>query len=340
MYESIGILDGHSIDTIYIGGGTPSLLGIDMWDRLDRELFSRIDKTGIKEWSIECNPESFSIEKARVYTKSGVTRLTFGVQSLNDRELSICGRIHNSERAITVLRDDRLSTMFNSIGADIIYGLPGQTINTLDDTLSSLLSIPQIKHLSAYELTIATDTSFGRHAKILSRPDEDTVADMYELIGKRCAERGMRQYEVSNYAVDGYESIHNKAYWSRKPYIGLGASAHSYIHPKRWGNVDDTDQYISSLSSNKRPIEFEEVLTNKESAEEMIFLGLRNADGIDKRELETLTGLRLYDTGSETAARLREYIHAGLLIDSGERLIPTPHGMLFSDMMARWILVT
>jgi oxygen-independent coproporphyrinogen-3 oxidase len=334
MYESTGMFDVKSIDTIYIGGGTPSLLSIDMWNRLDDELFSRIDKTGIKEWSIECNPESFSIDKAKAYSKSGVTRLTFGVQSLNDRELSVCGRIHNSDQAINILRDERLSTMFNSIGVDIIYGLPDQIVDTLNDTLSSILSVPQIKHLSAYELTIADDTPFGKHNKTLPRPDDDTIAEMYELIGKRCYERGMRQYEVSNYAIEGYESIHNKAYWSRKPYIGLGASAHSYIHPKRWGNVCDADQYISLISSNKRPVEFEEILTNKESAGEMIFLGLRNADGIDKREFEELTGNRLCGAGSENETRLREYVDAGLLIDTKERLIPTSKGMLFADMMA------
>jgi len=337
MYESAGTLDRNGIDTIYIGGGTPSLLGIDTWERLDDELFSRIDKTKIKEWSIECNPESFGIDKAKAYSKSGVTRLTFGVQSLNDRELSVCGRIHNSDRAIKVLRDERLSTMFNSIGVDVIYGLPGQTVDTLNDTLSSILSIPSIKHLSAYELTIADDTPFGRHGKILPRPDEDAVSDMYGLIGKRCAERGMRQYEVSNYAIDGHESAHNKAYWSHKPYIGLGASAHSYIHPKRWGNVCDANQYISMLSSNQRPIEFEEALTDRELAEEMLFLGFRNADGVDKREFETRAGHRLCDIGSEGEARLREYVDTGLLIDSEERLIPTSKGMLFADMTARGI---
>jgi len=335
MYESSGALDRNGIDTIYIGGGTPSLLSVDTWERVDRELFSRIDKARIKEWSIECNPESFGIDKAQAYSKSGVTRLTFGVQSLNDRELSVCGRVHNSDRALEVLRDERLAEMFNSIGIDIIYGLPGQTIDTLNATLSSILSIPSIKHLSAYELTIAKDTPFGKHEKTLSRPDEDTIAEMYEHIGKRCSERGMRQYEVSNYAIDGYESIHNKAYWSHKPYIGLGASAHSYIHPKRWGNICDVDQYISSLSSNQRPIEFEEVLTDKELVEEMLFLGFRNVDGIDKREFKTLTGRWLCDPGSDGEARLREYVDAGLLADSGERLIPTSKGMLFADMMAR-----
>jgi oxygen-independent coproporphyrinogen-3 oxidase len=263
------------------------------------------------------------MDKAKAYSKSGVTRLTFGVQSLNDRELSLCGRIHDSTKALTVISDKRLSVMFDSIGIDIIYGLPGQTIDTLNDTLASVLSIPHVKHLSAYELTIAMDTPFYRHGKILPLPGDDTVAEMYESIGKRCSERGMRQYEVSNYAIAGHESAHNKAYWSRKPYVGLGASAHSYIHPKRWGNVCDADKYISLLSSNDRPIEFEEVLTDEESTEEKVFLGLRNIEGVDKREF---------------ADMLREYVGAGYLIDSGDRLIPTPKGMLFADMMAMRVL--
>jgi oxygen-independent coproporphyrinogen-3 oxidase len=323
MREDAVASGGHGIDTIYIGGGTPSLLGVDLWERLDRELFSGIDRAGIKEWSIECNPESFSMDKAKVYSKSGVTRLTFGVQSLNDRELSLCGRVHDSARALEVISDKRLAAMFGSIGVDIIYGLPGQTLDTLNDTLSSVLSIPHVSHLSAYELTVAKDTPFGRRQKTLPLPDEDAVAEMYRLIGNRCAERGMAQYEVSNYALAGHESAHNKAYWTRKPYIGLGASAHSYIHPKRWGNVRDVEEYMSLLSSNDRPIEFEEVLTDEESMEEKVFLGLRNIEGVDKREFE--------DT-------LREYVNAGYLIDSGERLIPTPKGMLFADMMATRVL--
>jgi oxygen-independent coproporphyrinogen-3 oxidase len=338
IYESAGMLDRRGIDTIYIGGGTPSILDVDTWERLDKKMFSRIDRTGIKEWSIECNPESFNMDKARAYSKSGVTRLTFGIQSLNDRELSLCGRAHNSARALDVLRDGRLAAMFDSTGVDIIYGLPGQTIDTLNATLSPLLSIRHIKHLSAYELTIAEETPFGRHGKILPRPDEDTIADMYRLIGNRCAERGMGRYEVSNYAIDGYESVHNKAYWSHKPYTGLGASAHSYIHPRRRGNVCDVNQYISLLSSGRKPVDFEEVLTNKELAEEMVFLGLRNTGGIDKREFEARTGRRLCDAGSEKEARLREYVETGLLIDSGEALIPTSKGMLFADMMALGII--
>ena len=349
FYKYSGILDDKFIDTIYIGGGTPSLLNVDSWERLDKLLFSAFNKPQLKEWSVECNPESFTIEKARAYADSGVTRLTFGVQSLNDAELSICGRAHGAERALEVLKYDCLNDMFDSIGVDIIYGLPGQTVNTLDYTLSSILSIPSVKHISAYELTIAKNTPFGRHKKILPLPSEELSAAMYELIGKRCAERGMRQYEVSNYALPGFESIHNKAYWSHKPYIGLGASAHSYIHPKRWSNVADVNHYILSMSSisygmlkisdvskippNTGAVEFEETLSPSELSREIIFLGLRNADGIDEEDFFAKTGTELRADGR--GELLQKYADSGLLERAGKKYIPTSRGMLFADMMAR-----
>ena len=327
-----GMVDGAVINTVYVGGGTPSLLGVDMWGRLDDVLFSRIDKSNISEWSVECNPESFSIDKARVYAGCGVTRLTFGVQSLNPRELSICGRVHSADRAREVLGDNRIVDMFKSTGVDIMYGLPGQTVNTLDDTLTSILSFPAVKHISAYELTIADDTPFGHHHKILPLPTEDLSSDMYELINKRCTDRGMYQYEISNYAIPGFESVHNKAYWSHKPYIGLGASAHSYIHPKRWSNVADAGQYISSISSARNAIIFEETITPTELAEEILFLGLRNAGGIDEDDFFQRTGIRLSEKS------LQKYAGSGLLVKSGRKYVPASRGMLFADMMARGLM--
>jgi oxygen-independent coproporphyrinogen-3 oxidase len=354
FYKYSGILDDKFIDTIYIGGGTPSLLSIDTWERLDKLLFSAFNKPQLKEWSVECNPESFTIEKARVYAESGVTRLTFGVQSLDARELSICGRAHSAGRALEVLKYDCLNDMFDSVGVDIIYGLPGQTVNTLDYTLSSILSISSVKHISAYELTIAQNTQFGRHKKILSLPSEELSAEMYELIGKRCTERGMKQYEVSNYALPGFESVHNKAYWSHKPYIGLGASAHSYIHPKRWSNIADVEQYILSMSSgisdiskksstsstptssippNIGAVDFEETLSPLELSREIIFLGLRNADGIDEDDFFAKTGIELRAGGRSEL--LQRYADSDLLERADKKYIPTSRGMLFADMMAR-----
>jgi oxygen-independent coproporphyrinogen-3 oxidase len=333
LYGNDVIFGDNPINTIYIGGGTPSILNVDMWEMLDKGIFFKIDKSNLKEWSIECNPESFTIEKAEMYASSGVTRLTFGVQSLNTRELSVCGRAHSAERALEVLGDSRLPTLFNSIGADIIYSLPGQTVNTLDNTLSSLLSISHVKHISAYELTIANNTPFGRHKKILNLPNDETSAEMYNLIGKRCADRGMRQYEVSNYALPGFESLHNKAYWSRMPYIGLGASAHSYIPSRRWGNIADVDKYISSILTTEKAIDFEETLSPPDISLEIIFLGLRNADGIDEDDFCSQTGTPFFTDTRKP--HLQKYLSQGLLKKSSNKWIPTSKGMLFADMMAR-----
>jgi oxygen-independent coproporphyrinogen-3 oxidase len=332
MYEG----GGAAVDTVYVGGGTPSALSVEQWERLDDRVFSRIGRERVVEWSVECNPESFTIEKAQAYAKSGATRLTFGVQSLNARELSICGRAHGAETAIEAVCGAGASGLFRSIGVDIIYALPGQTANALDSTLSPLLSIESIKHLSAYELTIAEGTPFGRRKSALRLPPEEAVAEMYGLIGTRCAERGMARYEVSNYAAYGFESVHNKAYWSHKPYIGLGASAHSYAHPRRWGNVADVNRYISLISLGKRAIGFEESLSPWELAEEIIFLGLRHAGGIDEDGFEARTGIRLCADGR--GERLLGYVDSGLLKRAGRRWVPTPNGMLFADMMARGLL--
>jgi len=339
-HKSNGLLDDMTVKTIYVGGGTPSILDIDTWNRLDAKLFSLIDKRQLTEWSVECNPESFNTDKAQAYAKSGVTRLTFGIQSLDARELSICGRAHSAERAREVLGDDRLAGLFDSIGVDIIYALPGQTAGTLNNTLASLLSIQSVKHVSAYELTIADDTPFGRHKKILPLPHQDSSASMYELINKRCAERGMVQYEVSNYALPKHESVHNKAYWSHKPYIGLGTSAHSYIHPKRWSNVADVNQYVSSISSTSFPsnisrpnvIDFEESISQQELSREIIFLGLRNIGGIDEHDFAARTGISLHADGRKKL--LRKYADSGFLKKSGHKWIPSSKGMLFADMMA------
>jgi len=333
LYNDSGILEGMAVNTIYIGGGTPSILNVDMWSRLDEKLSSMIDKSKIREWSVECNPESVTVEKARMYAEIGVTRLTFGIQSLNNAELSVCGRAHSTERALEVLGNDCLIDMFKSTGVDIIYALPGQTLNTLDKTLSYILSIPSIKHVSAYELTISDGTPFGRHKKILPLPSQDLSAEMYGLINKRCAERGMVQYEVSNYALSGHESIHNKAYWTHKPYIGLGASAHSYIHPKRWSSISDMNQYISSISSNNRAVDFEETLATDELSREIIFLGLRNAEGIDEDDFFVRTGTPFFTDGRKEL--LRKYANLGLIKKSGSRWVPSSKGMLFADMMAR-----
>ncbi len=329
-------LQKQMITSIYIGGGTPSLLDIAQWDRLSRVLFKKIDLSCVREWSVECNPESFTIKKARMYADSGVTRLTFGIQSLSPRELSICGRIHSAQKALDTINDPRLGDWFNSIGVDLMYSLPGQTPESLDHTLTQVLSVSSIKHLSAYELILYEHTPFGRHSRKLPLPSDEQSVAMYELIGHRCSERGMKQYEISNYALPGFESIHNKMYWSHKPYLGLGCSAHSYFHPRRWSNVSDVKTYISAISNQESAMDFEEQIGPYEMAREMIFLGLRTKDGIDADSLYGKTGVIL--DNDPRSGLLQHYLENGWLERRDSKWIPTSKGLLFSDKMARELI--
>ncbi len=200
------------IDTIFFGGGTPSILSIEQWSRLG-QFINGLNLADDLEWSIECNPESFSPEKADLWASLGVNRLTIGVQTLNAEELSFAGRVHSKERALEVLMDSSLRK-FGIVGVDIIYGLPLQTRESLVNTIRSCIEIPYVKHCSVYELTLSEDTSFGRHRSILPLPGEDSVYEMSKVISSTLECRGFLQYEISNYAKSGYRCKHNEVYWA------------------------------------------------------------------------------------------------------------------------------
>jgi oxygen-independent coproporphyrinogen-3 oxidase len=282
---------GAQVQTVFFGGGTPSVLPAEDLAALCCLVRFRFSLAPDAEWTVECNPESFTREKAAVLLEHGVTRLTFGIQSLDDQELSLLGRMHSAERCVDVLGDTALSR-FSSIGADIIYGLPGQTIETLDCTIGRLLEFPVISHISAYELTIAEGTPFGRHRSLLPMPGDETMAEMTQHLWSLLTDVGFEQYEVSNFAKQGHRCRHNNVYWDHKPYLGLGCAAHSYLHPKRWGNVRDVERYCSMVEDGIFPREFAETLDSHKLATEMVFLGLRRVDGLNEERFKILLMVR------------------------------------------------
>ncbi|MDG5816267.1 radical SAM family heme chaperone HemW [Chitinispirillales bacterium ANBcel5] len=304
------------ITTIFMGGGTPSLLGKNDWIFLKERLFSKLDLSSLKEWTVEVNPETFCEEKAYLWAENGVNRLTFGVQSLNERELSICGRTHSAKKASEVLNNCTLN-IFKSIGVDVIFGLPGQGIDSLKDSLALILENSKVKHLSAYELTINENTPFGRHRKFLPLPEEKVLIEMHSLVSNVCNDFNFQQYEISNYSLSGYQSCHNLAYWDHKPYIGLGCSAHSYIHPNRWANIEDITGYLNSIDSGKPAIEYQEEICKKELSTELIYLGLRKNIGLDEKRYLELTGQDFYNDVRK--AKLEKFVSDGLLIYSLNR---------------------
>jgi len=321
---------GTPIATVFFGGGTPSVLSKQQWTRL-AAFINALPRASDCEWTIECNPESFSNEKARQWTDAGVTRLSLGAQSLNDRELRLLGRCHSASQARTVLRSPALDR-FASVSVDLMYGLPGQTAGILRSTLEKVLAYSYVNHLSAYELTIHDETPFGRHRRILPLPGEDARAGMAELITGICQAHGLFRYEVSNYARPGHECRHNQAYWAHGPYVGLGPAAHSYLGGKRLANVSDIDDYCARIATENFAREFEEELSPRMLQQEIIFLGLRTTAGIDETRFERMTG-EAFASGKRKDV-LCEMMRQGLILHESHYWKPTDRGIMVADGMA------
>jgi oxygen-independent coproporphyrinogen III oxidase len=324
-----------SISTIFFGGGTPSLLSEQHWTRINDVLMKRLPISPDCEWTIECNPDSFTISKARLWHSMGVTRLTFGIQSLDDTEVSILGRPHTVAQSLAVL-DSPILGIFKSIGADIMYGLPGQTPKSFSKTVDEILARPVSKHLSAYELTIATDTPFGKRKGSLPLPSEEAVCEMTDILLSKSHDSGFAHYEISNFAKPGHVCRHNQAYWNHSPYIGLGPASHSYVHPIRWSNVKDVRRYISTLNSNARPLDLREKMTPDTLLSELIFLRFRTAEGLNEIDFLNKTGQE-FNIGrrSDALAGLRK---AHLLVYQKPFWQPTEAGLRMADAIARKLI--
>jgi oxygen-independent coproporphyrinogen-3 oxidase len=329
------IKDRPAVQTVYFGGGTPSALLPGQLKRLCDLVRGNFALAPGLEWTVECNPESFSQDKAQVLLDSGVTRLTFGIQSLSDRELSLLGRVHNSARSKEVLADPVLSR-FASVGIDLMYGLPGQSFGSIEDTLNSVFKSPGVKHVSAYELTIAVNTPFGRHRSLLPLPGDSEMSELtarlWELLGKN----GFEQYEVSNFAKTGHDCRHNQAYWDHKPYLGLGCAAHSYLPPQRFGNIKDVEKYSALVASGDLPREFVETVEGKKLALEMLFLGLRRIAGINEETFQAQCGLGFDEFINKDKIAL--YSDKNLLTFKKPLWKPTKQGLLMADAMARELI--
>lgn len=320
------------IDTLYIGGGTPSLLSEDLWKIFIKELISRLNLSDSVEWSIECNPDSFSHDKACMYAQSGINRLTLGIQSLFNSELKLLGRVHSAERALDVLTDKSLDK-FNSIGADLMYGIPGQSIQSFSESLKCLMSFDNLKHLSAYELIVEPKTPLGRNYKKYSFPDEDMVVEMAEELLNITSAYDLNRYEISNYAKQGFKCRHNEVYWEHKPYIGLGASAHSYIHPYRWANLRDIRLYIDMLDHGKLPLDEKEKIDPDTLAREMVFLGFRRCCGLNENFFKEKTGKNFIDWA--TFDKVETFIKSGIIHYQKPWYRLSKSGLLMADAVAR-----
>jgi len=273
------------IDTFYAGGGTPSLLSPSFYERLFKKL-SKSFKFNPSELTIEANPESLTFEKARAYREIGFNRLSLGIQTFSKRGLRFLGRIHGPKEAIKAL-EGALKASFTNLNLDFIYGWKGEGLKVLERDLKISLSFHPT-HLSFYELTIYPDTPFyhlyGRNPTFLK---EKKLLELAERIENFLEERGFRHYEISNYALPGYECKHNLKYWKVKPYLGIGAGAVSRFGNLRLKNPENLKLYFEKIFSEKEaPFEILEVLNERELAKEYLFMGLRLTEGIEMERLK------------------------------------------------------
>jgi oxygen-independent coproporphyrinogen III oxidase len=324
-------LDNLKVSSIFFGGGTPSILKSDIAEMLCSGIKERVTLIDNAEWTFECNPDSFNAALAETLYASGVNRLSFGIQSLHDNELHALGRIHTAQQALDILQSDCISK-FNSVNADLMYGIPHQSAESFLISLQTVCSINVINHISVYELTLCENTPFGKMQSSLKLPDDSIIDTMASELNTYLHAKGFEHYEISNYAKNGFRCRHNESYWNHSIYIGLGASAHSFFNRTRWANVTDISRYCTHIQDNGTAIDFSEHIDNQKLASEMIFLGLRRADGINELQYKNCTGQMFASDNNRLL--LDKYIKSGYLTYKAPFWKPTEKGMLFADGMA------
>jgi len=314
---------GMSFDTLYLGGGTPSLLGAKNLTALIQGLNKSFNLTGLKEASIEVNPESATPELLEAAKNQEFSRVSCGVQSLSDYELKSVGRIHTAAQAIAAIKLAQ-KFGFKAISADLMIGLPGQTWTSLRTSLEALANL-DIRHLSVYCLTLEEGTKLAKNPPA-DLPSDETQAALFEETKGYLNSCGYAHYEISNFALPGFECLHNLNYWWGGEYLGLGPAAASHIDGKRFKNYSNLDAYLNNPTGQ---IEYVEELSKKEKAAEEAMLRLRLLEeGLDAIELGRRFG---EENVKEVIARLEKLAQEGLLIKNGSRYRLTPARILTSN---------
>ncbi|WP_322800229.1 radical SAM family heme chaperone HemW [Thermoflexus sp.] len=315
--------------TIYIGGGTPSLLPLPLLARLFEALHEAFRIPPGIEITMEANPRGLSVAYLEGVRQLGVNRISFGVQSAHPGELRLLRRDHTFEEACAHIAMARAAG-FANLNVDLIYGLPGQPLHRWQETLEAVLAL-RPEHLSAYALIVEERTALHRWIREgrVPAPDPDRAAEMYEWTRDRLAEAGYRHYEISNWARPGHESRHNLVYWRYEPYIGFGAGAHSFIDGRRWMNVLHPKIYIHRIEAEESLIAEEEPLDPRTQMAEMIILGLRLVEeGVEDARFRARFGHGIVEVYGAVIEGLEEL---GLVQWNGARLRLTGRGLLLGN---------
>lgn len=331
LEKEAAVYRGVKVDSVYIGGGTPTHLSLGQI----KHLFSIVNNCfqiakGI-EVTIEANPATFDEEKASAIRSFGANRISLGVQSLNDDYLAWLGRIHSRRDAVEAFKILRRAG-FDNINVDYIYALPDQSQKELRADLKELLDLGS-EHVSLYILSVAEGSDFFKNN--IRSVDADRQAKMFRLITGLIKKRGYNHYEVSNFSFKGKECVHNLNYWRCGEYLGLGAGAHSHLKGKRYWNTSDVDLYIDVLNNGKSAVEAEERLSVEKRFMEALLIGLRVTDGVDLEAIEARFGLKIPGDKIKQLEALKQH---GLLREEGNRLKTTLEGMLVLDEISSGLI--
>ncbi|MFZ3105590.1 MAG: radical SAM family heme chaperone HemW [Smithella sp.] len=321
-----------SFDTIYIGGGTPSLLSVQQIDDILTTVnkYYKIDRRA--EITIEVNPGDVSLEYLQALRKSGINRLNIGVQSFDDKILQLLGRRHSAREAIAAIEAAR-ATGFDNLGIDLIYGVHGLSIKSWKNTLQKAVSFKP-EHISCYQLSLDDETSLFKKYSLNEWhfPDENTELKLFLTTADELENAGYIHYEVSNFArLDKFKSRHNHKYWQHTSYLGLGPAAHSFLNNKRWWNTSAVKTYLNKIAQGKMPVEDMETLSTEQLQLEALFLGLRTKAGIDLKHYKTKYGADLL---KDKKTIIDALIENKLVELKNGFLRPTRAGMAIADSLA------
>ena len=324
--------EGRSVSSIFIGGGTPSVLDERLLGDILREIRNRFKMEEDAEITIEVNPGTANIGKLQAYREMGINRLSIGLQSPEDRELKILGRIHNYGQFLETYQEAR-TVGFDNINIDLMSAIPDQTYEGWVKNLRTVAEL-EPEHISAYSLIVEEGTPFA--ARKLNLPDEDTEYNMYEATVQILKEYGFEQYEISNYARKGRECRHNVGYWTRQDYLGFGLGASSLYGKERFANTADMKKYLENSKNPEKIREKEPSLTREDEMAEFMFLGLRMTKGISKADFQRCFGCTIESVYGEV---LEKYESMELLLEKDGRIFLSREGIHVSNsIMAEFLL--
>lgn len=322
-------LPDKTVSSVFFGGGTPSLMPPELIGSVIAKIKALWKCADDTEISMEANPCSVDLDKLRAYRAAGITRLSLGVQALNDKDLKFLGRLHSVEQALRAVSDAK--QIFDDVSADLIYARPTQTYAQWQSELDQALSL-NLKHLSLYQLTLEEGTYF--YKKGLEMPEDALCADLFTLTDRMTYQAGLPRYEVSNHAAKGHECRHNLLYWQRGEWIGIGPAAH--------GRFTQNGQFIAAAES-RIPAEWLEhkggeeiVLTPKEKAEELILMALRTEKGLSRNDFKTVVG-QDFETFLDTDV-LQDYQMDGFMVCDKRGLRATAKGILILNALCRSLI--